>query len=132
MLRYMLDTNLCIHVMRNPDSLVKEKFRRRGGEMAISTITWHELVHGAERSQRPEYQLQLAEDLASRLDVLDFDRSAADHSGHIHAALARSGQVIGAYDMLIAGHARSLGLMVVTNNLREFRRVDGLLCENWV
>lgn len=132
MLRYMLDTNLCIHVIRQPDSPAKEKFQRHAGELAISTVTWHELVHGAERSRRPDYQLQIASDLASRLEVLAFDRPAADHSGHIHAALAKSGQVIGAYDMLIAGHARSLGLTVVTNNLREFERVDGLLCESWV
>jgi len=132
MLRYLLDTNLCIHVMRHPESPVKERFTRHGGELAISTITWHELVRGAELSRRPEYQRQLATDLASRLEVLDFGRPAADHSGHIHAALTKAGQLIGSYDMLIAGHARSLGLTVVTSNLREFKRVDGLLCESWI
>ena len=71
-------------------------------------------------------------DMASRLAVLDFDAEAASHSGSIHATLAKTGSLIGAYDMLIAGHARSLGLVIVTNNLREFSRVDGLRCEDWL
>jgi tRNA(fMet)-specific endonuclease VapC len=132
MLRYMLDTNLCIHVMRNPGSSVSDHFKAHAGELCISTITLHELIHGADRSKRPEFQRELTMDLASRLDVLEFDSVAADHSGNIHASLAMTGSVIGAYDMLIAGHARSRGLTVVTNNLREFERVGGLRCEDWL
>jgi tRNA(fMet)-specific endonuclease VapC len=132
MLRYMLDTNVCIHVMRNPDSSIAAQFKASGGSLCISTVTLHELLHGAERSRRPEYQRALTEDLASRLAVLNFDDLAANHSGNIHATLANAGQIIGAYDMLIAGHARSLGLIIVTNNLREFSRVDGLRCEDWL
>lgn len=132
MLRFMLDTNLCIHVMRNPDSSVKDRFKAHAGELSISTITLHELIHGADRSKRPEYQRDLTMDLVSRLAVLEFDAEAADHSGNIHATLSKSGAIIGAYDMLIAGHARSLGLTVVTSNLREFSRVEGLRCEDWL
>lgn len=132
MLRYMLDTNICIHVMRNPGSGVLGKFNAHATGLCISAITLHELLHGAERSRRPAYQRDLTEQLVSRLDLLDFDDLAANHSGDIHAALAKAGQMIGAYDVLIAGHARSLGLTIVTNNLREFTRVDGLRCEDWL
>jgi tRNA(fMet)-specific endonuclease VapC len=132
MLRFMLDTNVCIHVMRQPDSPIKARFKAHAGELSISTITLHELIHGVERSNRPEFQRELVMDFVSRLEVLDFDSAAASQSGDIHATLAKSGTMIGSYDMLIAGHARSLGLLVVTNNLREFNRVDGLLCEDWL
>lgn len=132
MLRFLLDTNICIHVLRHPDSGIADRFKTHGDALCISTVTLHELLHGAERSRRPDYHRELTEDLASRLTVLDFDAAAARHSGNIHATLAKSGQIIGAYDMLIAGHARSQGLTVVTGNLREFQRVEGLLCENWL
>ena len=132
MLRYMLDTNVCIHVMRHPDTPIAGRFKDNEGGLCISTVTLHELLHGAEKSDRPEFQRALTLNLTSRLDILDFDAAAASHSGEIHATLAKQGQIIGAYDMLIAGHARSLGLTVVTNNLREFTRVDGLRCEDWL
>jgi len=131
-LRFLLDTNICIHVMRHSESHVLARLDAHEGEIAISTVTWHELVHGAERSDRPAHQRMLMARLAAGLEVLDFDAPAADHSGNIHAALAKTGQIIGAYDMLIAGHARSRGLTVVTNNLREFLRVEGLMCEDWL
>jgi tRNA(fMet)-specific endonuclease VapC len=132
MLRYMLDTNLCIHVMRRPDSPAASQFKANAESLCISTITLHELLHGVERSQRPVFQRELTEDFVSRLAVLNFDDVAASHSGNIHATLAKTGEIIGAYDMLIAGHARSLGLTVVTGNLKEFTRVDGLRCEDWL
>lgn len=132
MLRYMLDTNLCIHVMRKPQSATAERFKQHIGAMGLSTITLHELYHGAEKSARPAFQRQLTDQLVSGLEVLEFDAEAAEHSGEIHATLAKAGQIIGAYDMLIAGHARSRGLTIVTNNMREFSRVDGLRCEDWL
>ncbi len=132
MLRFMLDTNLCIHVMRHPGSPAGDRFKANSGTLCFSTITLHELLHGAERSSRPEYQRDLTMSLVSRLDVLDFDDAAAHHSGEIHARLAKAGRIIGAYDMLIAGHARSRGLSIVTNNLGEFTRVEGLRCEDWL
>lgn len=131
-MRYMLDSNLCIHVMRKPASDTAAKFKEHHGLMCISTITLHELIHGAEKSSRTAFQQQLVDDLTAGLDILHFDAEAASHSGQIHANLAKSGQIIGAYDMLIAGHARSRNLTLVTNNLREFSRVDGLRCEDWL
>ena len=128
----MLDSNVCIHLMRHPDSPVRVRFNFNYDVLCISTVTFHELVHGVHRSARPEYQRDLTIDLISRLDVLDFDDAAAHHSGEIHASLAKIGSVIGAYDMLIAGHARSRGLTVITNNMREFKRVEGLRCEDWL
>ena len=132
MLRYMLDTNICVAVTRNPEHPTLQRLDRHEGEICISTVTLHELFHGAERSQRPEYQRGEVRKFAAGLAVLDFDTKASEHSGHVHSALAKVGQIIGAYDMLIAGHARSLGLIVVTNNLKEFTRVEGLRCEDWL
>lgn len=128
----MLDTNLCIHLMRHPDTPVRARFNENPAALSISTVALHELIHGVHRSVRPAYQRELTMDLISRLEVLDFDDLAANHSGDIHATLAKVGQLIGSYDMLIAGHARSLGLTIVTNNMREFSRVDGLRCEDWL
>jgi tRNA(fMet)-specific endonuclease VapC len=128
----MLDTNLCIEVLRNPRSRAAEHFNANEASLSISTITLHELHFGADRSRRPEYQRALTDTLTARLAVLEFDDEAASHSGNIHATLAKTGNIIGTYDMLIAGHARSRGLIVVTNNTREFSRVDGLRCEDWL
>ena len=132
MLSYMLDTNVCVMVMRTPGGHVADRFKANAGTMCISTITLHELRYGADKSNRPAHQHEKVDNLVSRLEVLKFDDDAADQSGEINAYLARKGQIIGAYDMLIAGHARSRGLIVVTNNLREFTRVDGLRCEDWL
>ena len=132
MLRFMLDTNVCIHVMRRRGSPIEAKMKVNGNGLCISTITVHELLHGAVRSNRPDEQHALTYGLISRLVVLDFDTAAAQHSGEIHATLAGTGRIIGAYDLLIAGHARSRGLVVVTNNTSEFSRVQGLVCEDWL
>ena len=131
-MRYMLDSNVCIGLMRHPEGRLSAKFKAHSGELCVSTITVHELIHGAEKSRRPAYQRGVVQNFLSKLEVLEFDSLAADHSGNIHATLAKAGQIIGAFDMLIAGHARSLGLTVVTNNLREFTRVEGLRCEDWL
>lgn len=100
--------------------------------LAISTIVLHELFYGAERSDRREYQRQYVAEFADNLTVLKFDREAALHAAQIKADLAVKGQLIGPNDLLIAGHARSLGLKLITGNLREFNRVDGLRCEDWL
>jgi len=91
-----------------------------------------ELVYGAEKSSNPERNLQDVEGLAARLDVLDCNNQAATHTGQIRAELAKAGKPIGPYDQMIAGHARSQGLILVTNNMREFKRVPGIGVENWV
>ena len=131
MLRYMLDTNLCIRVLRDRPATLRERFNREADGLCISTIVLTELLHGAAKSARPEQNRLEIERFAGRLEVLPFDQEAAGHAGEIRAKLERQGQSIGGYDVLIAGHARSRGLIVVTGNLGEFNRVEGLRCEDW-
>ena len=128
----MLDTNIVIYTMKNKPDSVRERFKKHHGRMCISSITHMELVYGAERSSNPDRNLTSLEGFVARMDVLPLDDSAAAHAGQIRAELARLGMPIGPYDQLIAGHARSKGLVLVTNNDKEFARVPGLRTENWV
>ena len=132
MLKYMLDTNIVIYTMKNRPDSVRERFKKHHGRMCISSITFMELVYGAERSSNPDRNLTSLEGFVARMDVLPLDDSAAAHAGQIRAELARLGMLIGPYDQLIAGHARSQGLVLVPNNEKEFARVPGLRTENWV
>jgi len=132
MLKYLLDTNIVIYVIKQRPLAILETFNRHHGRMAISAITLAELIHGAEKSQFPERNLGVVEDFCSRLTVLSYPLEAAYHYGDIRAVLEKSGQPIGVNDLHIAGHARSQGLVLVTNNLGEFERVPGLLLENWI
>lgn len=131
MLRYMLDTNICIFTVKSRPPQVREAFNRHHGQICISSVTLMELIYGAEKSAHPERNLSVVEGFAARLEVLAYDEIAASHTGQLRAELARSGTPIGPYDQLIAGHARSRGLIVVTNNRREFDRVPGLRVEDW-
>jgi tRNA(fMet)-specific endonuclease VapC len=132
MLRYLLDTNLCIRVLRDRPKAVRDRFNLEADGLCISTIVLSELLHGAAKSDRPEHNRREVERFAARLDVLAFDEAAAAHAADIRATLERQGQPIGGYDLLIAGHARSRGLTVITGNLAEFGRIDGLRCEDWL
>ncbi len=132
MLRYMLDTNLCIRVLRDRPQAIRERFNAEADGMCISSIVLFELLYGAAKSARPIENRSEVERFATRLDVLPFDDDAAAHAGDIRAVLAGQGRMIGSYDLLIAGHARSRGLIVVTGNLGEFDRVEGLRCEDWL
>jgi len=131
MLKYLLDTNIVIYTMKNRPQQVKRRFQQHHGRMGISTVTLGELVFGAEHSQQVERNLADLEAFAARLEVLPFDNKAAYHFGQIRAALYRAGRPIGPYDMMIAGQARASGLKLVTNNVKEFERVPGLLLEDW-
>jgi tRNA(fMet)-specific endonuclease VapC len=131
MLKFMLDTNICIFTIKNKPAHVREHFIRQHGLMCISTVTLAELFYGVEKSANPARNLAEVEGFAARLEVLDFDGHAAAHTGQIRAELARTGTPIGPYDQMIAGHARSRGLIIVTNNRREFDRVPGLRVEDW-
>ena len=131
MLRFLLDTNLCIRVLRDRSPTLRERFNREADALAISTIVLTELLHGAAKSARPESNRLEVENFASRLDVLTYDAAAAYHAADIRASLERQGRSIGGYDVLIAGHARSRGLVVVTGDRGEFDRVEGLRCEDW-
>lgn len=132
MFKYLLDTSILIYVIKNRPASVRERFTRMHGQMAMSSVSLLELVYGAEKSSAPERNLRHIEGLAARMDVLPFDTAAAMHAGRIRAELARAGTPIRPYDQMIAGHARGLGLTLVSNNLREFERVQGLWMENWV
>jgi len=132
MLKYMLDTNIVIYVIKERPVSALEVFNLHSGLLCVSSITYAELLHGVEKSAKPEHNLRQVEDFISRLEVLDYNRKAAAHYGDIRADLERKGEIIGVNDLHIAGHARSEGMVLVTNNLREFERVEGLRLDNWV
>jgi tRNA(fMet)-specific endonuclease VapC len=132
MIKFMLDTNICIFTIKNKPQIVREAFNLHDGQLSISAITLMELIYGAEKSATPEKNLAVIEGFTARLEVFPFDNEAAAHTGMIRSELAKAGTPIGPYDQMIAGHARSRGLIVVTNNLREFERVPGLRVEDWV
>lgn len=132
MLRYLLDTNIVIYVLKRRPIEVRDTFNANASRMAISSITLAELLHGAEKSTRVSENLLAVEDFCSRLQVLPYGPKAAQHYGAIRAALERSGRPIGVNDLHIAAHARSEGLVLVTNNVSEFARVPAIEVENWV
>ncbi len=132
MLRYLLDTNLCIRVIRDRPRGLRPRFNTEADALCISDVVLYELLYGAERSTRPAEIRHEIGRFAARLTILPFDDDAASHAAEIRASLERDGSAIGPYDLMIAGHARSRGLIVITGNLREFKRVDGLRAEDWL
>ena len=132
MIKTMLDTSTCIDVIRNRKQHLGPKFQEQVRSLCISSIVVHELRFGAENSARPSYHHERVDDFVTRLSVADFDQKAALHAAEIKSALRKGGNIIGPNDLLIAGHARSLGLKLITGNLGEFSRVEGLRCEDWL
>lgn len=131
MIRYLLDTDIVIYTMKNKPSVVRKAFENYHEEIAISSVTLMELYFGVERSAEKSRNLKSVEGLVARLTVIDFDSYAASHTGDIRACLAKIGRPIGPYDAMIAGHARSRGFILVSNNEKEYERVQGLRLENW-
>jgi tRNA(fMet)-specific endonuclease VapC len=131
MRRFMLDTDTCLYAIKGRPASLGERFAEFAEELCISAVTLGELFYGAENSQRRAQNIQTVEQFAARLEVLPFDARAAAHYGQIRAELKRVGRLAGVHDILIGGHARSEGLVLVTNNLREFSRMPGLVVENW-
>ena len=131
-MRYLLDTNFVIYVLKRRPAEVLSTFNANASRMAISSITLAELLHGAEKSIRVSENLSVIEDFCSRLEVLPYGAKAAQHYGAIRVALEKLGQPVGVNDLHIAGHARSEGLVLVTNNTSGFARVPALELENWV
>jgi tRNA(fMet)-specific endonuclease VapC len=129
-LRHMLDTNICIFVMAGRGGL-QERFEQEADSLCLSSVTLAELAYGVEKSAARARNAAALAAFAARLVILDFDAAAAEAYGHLRARLERAGSVIGPYDLMIAAHARSRGLAVVTNNRREFDRVEGLAVEDW-
>ncbi len=132
MLRYLLDTKLCIRVLRDRPPGLRTRFNAEANALCISDVVLFELLYGAEKSAKPAENRQEVERFSARLSVLPFDSEAAAHTAEIRANLERRSQVIGSYDLMIAGHARSRGLVVVTDNLKKFVRVEGLRSEDWL
>ena len=132
-MRFMLDTNIIAYAKNNrPETVLKRLMQHSPEDYCISSITLAELEFGVYNSARPEQnQLALVTFLA-RIKVVPFDADTAREYGIIRADLTRKGTLIGANDLLIAAHARALDVTLVTNNTREFERVDGLKLENWI
>jgi tRNA(fMet)-specific endonuclease VapC len=128
----MLDTNIVIYVIKRRPLEILEVFNAHAGQMCISSITLAELFHGVEKSSMITKNLRKVEDFVSRLEVLPYENTAASHYGDIRTNLEKKGIVIGVNDIHIAAHARSEGLVLVSNNVREFERVEGLRLENWI
>ena len=130
MLRYLLDTNIVIYVIKRRPLSALQLFNEQAGRMAVSAITLAELLHGAEKSNAPVRSLAVVEDFCSRLEVLPYGAKAAQHYGSIRSALEKRGQPIGVDNLHIAAHACIEGLTLVSNNLREFERVEALQLAN--
>ena len=128
----MLDTNICIFVMKGLGASLGTRFDAEAERLCISSVTLAELAYGVEKSAAQARNRRALEAFVARLAVLAFDPAAAGHYGVLRADLERRGRVIGPYDMMIAAHAQCLGLTVVTNNRREFDRVPGLVVEDWL
>jgi len=131
-MRYMLDTNICIYIIKKKPEKIFDRFRKlEAGDVCISTITLAELEYGVEKSQYPERNRIALAGFVSPIEILPFTDNAASVYGRIRAELEKQGKVIGAYDLMIGAHALSETLTLVTNNIREFERISGLTLENW-
>ena len=130
---YMLDTDICIYIIkRKPRSALRRLESLRPGELAMSAVTFAELMNGAKKSQQVEANVAKLNELAELIEIRSFDQKAAIFYGDIRSTLEKKGNIIGSNDLLIAAHALSLDWILITNNEKEFKRVDGLRIENWV
>ena len=131
-MRFMLDTNTCVDLIRRRDDRILRRLQLLGpGDLCVSAVTLSELEYGAAKSADPERNRLALAKFMTPIDVAPYDDAAACAYGRVRAELERSGTPIGPLDTMIAAHALSLGLTVVTDNEREFRRVPGLKVENW-
>ena len=131
MLKYLLDTNIVIYVIKRRPLEVMGVFNENSGRMAISAITLSELYHGAEKSAKVAQNLAVVEEFASLLEVLPYSAKASQHYGAIRSVLEKTGRPIGLNDLHIAAHARSEGLTLVSNNSKHFSKVRGLELASW-
>lgn len=131
-MKYLLDTDICIYIIKKkPDKILRRLLKMRPEDIGISSITLSELEYGVQKSGNPERnRIALIEFLAP-VDILHYDDMAAIEYGKIRTYLERQGKIIGSMDLLIASHASALGRALVTNNIKEFRRVPGLRVVNW-
>ncbi len=130
---YMLDTDTCSYIIRERPASVLEHFRQLAMEqICISVVTYAELLYGVERSSSKRINRPIVDDFVRHLDVIAWDESAAEQYGKIRADLEAKGKPIGAMDMMIAAHAKSINAVLITNNQRHFARIKRLKIENWV
>ncbi len=130
---YMIDTDICIYIIKHKPTSVLERLRMlQPRQLAMSVITFAELMNGARKSQHVEANIAKLNELSELIEIYSFDKKAAVFYGDVRSALEKKGEIIGSNDLLIAAHALSLNLILVTNNEKEFKRVDGLKLENWV
>lgn len=129
---FMLDTDMCICLINRRDNALREVFETNATDICISSISYAELCFGAAHSARVERNTRELEAFCLDLDILTFNEAAGTHYGEIRHSLTRSGRLIGANDLLIAAHARSVDATLVSNNEAEFRRVPALKVENWL
>jgi len=131
-MKYMLDTNICIYIIKEKPKKVINKFHTLDvGDICISSITLAELEYGVEKSQYTERNRLALAGFLSSIEILFFSDKAAKSYGRIRANLERQGNIIGAYDLMIGAHALSENLILVTNNTKEFQRINNLSLENW-
>lgn len=132
-MKYMLDTNICIYLIKQKQTAVLKRFRKTNiSEISISSITLSELFYGVSKSSRPEQNFMALTQFVAPLEILPFGGEAAQYYGDLRTRLEKQGTPIGSLDMLIAAHALSMTSTLVTNNEKEFNRVPGLKIENWV
>ena len=130
--RYLLDTNICIYIARHRPPEVLARFRKlKPGEALISVITWGELHYGAGKSEQRDKAMRVLEEFSALVPVAPLSETVGQTYGAIRAALEAKGASIGNNDLWIAAHAKDSGLILVTNNEREFKRVSGLKVQNW-
>lgn len=132
-MNYLLDTNICIYLIkRKPPEVLQRFLQLSPGSVFISSVTTSELYYGAQKSQRVQTNLEALNHFLLSFRIVDYDESASFLYGELRADLEKRGQPIGSLDMMIAAHALSLDVPLVTNNTKEFERVKGLKLENWV
>jgi tRNA(fMet)-specific endonuclease VapC len=131
-MKYMLDTNICIYAQKGFPSVLSNLKAKKNLGIAISTVSLAELEYGVQASSYPEKNALALMKFLAIANILPFDNYAAIEYGRIRAVLRKQGTPIGTMDMLIAAHAKASGLIIVTNNVREFERIPGLEWENWV
>jgi tRNA(fMet)-specific endonuclease VapC len=133
MMRYMLDTNICIYIAKKKPIEVLHRFEKMTiGQVGMSTITYGELLFGAHKSQHPKKTMLVLEGLIELIPVLPIPKEAGHCYGQIRCGLEKVGKSIGNNDLWIAAHALALDLVLVTNNVKEFNRIPHLKVENWV
>jgi tRNA(fMet)-specific endonuclease VapC len=133
MIKYMLDTDMCTYIIKQRPASVLQQFQKLTMDaIGISIATYAELIYGAERASSKRINRSVVENFVQHLEVMDWNREAADEYALIRTKLEASGTPIGAMDMMIAAHAKSLHAIVVTNNQKHFSKVKGLKIENWV